>query len=63
MKPKISEADFEALVRRAGLDLNAQQKKVIYQGYAYVEAMAERMRTGRGREAEPAVIFVPEMPK
>ena len=63
MKPKISEADFEALVRRAGLDLTAEQRATIYQGYAYVEAMAERMRKPRGREAEPATIFVPEMPK
>ncbi len=63
MKPKISETDFDALVRRAGLDLTAQQKAVIYQGYAYVEAMAERMRAPRGREAEPAVIFTPETPK
>lgn len=63
MKPKISEADFDALVRRAGLDLTAQQKAVLYQGYAHVEMMTERVRSPRRREAEAAVIFVPEMPK
>ena len=62
MKPKISEADFDALVRRAGLVLTAAQKAVLYQGYAYVEVMTESVRTPRGREAEPATIFVPEMP-
>jgi hypothetical protein len=42
--------------------LTAAQKAVLYQGYAYVEVMTESVRTPRGREAEPATIFVPEMP-
>jgi hypothetical protein len=63
MKPKISEADFDALIQRAGLDLTAAQKAVLHQGYAYVEVMTENVRTPRGREAEPATIFVMEVPE
>jgi hypothetical protein len=51
--------DFETLVRRAGLSLSPEQIADIYQGWGYVEQMIERVRThGRGREAEPAHIFV-----
>ena len=59
--PKTSPADFEALVRRAGLPLTPDQIVEIYQGWGHVEQMIERVRThGRGREAEPAHIFLPE---
>jgi hypothetical protein len=59
--PKTSSADFEALVRRAGLTLTAEQITELYQGWGHVEQMLERIRThGRGREAEPSHIFLPE---
>jgi len=61
MHPKMSLADFEALVRRAGLRLTAAQTTEFHSGWAYVEPMLERIRTyGRGREAEPALIFRPD---
>ncbi len=59
--PKTSMADFEALVRRAGLPLTPEEIADLYQGWAYVEPMLDRVRThGRAREAEPAHIFRPE---
>jgi hypothetical protein len=61
MQPKTSLADFEALTRRAGLPLTPAQVSELYVGWAHVEPMLARIRTaGRGREAEPALIFRPE---
>jgi hypothetical protein len=61
MSAKLPQADFEALIRRAGLDLTPAQITELYTGWAYVEPMLERIRVhGRGREAEPALIFRPE---
>jgi len=60
--PTTSRADFDALVRRAGLSLSPEEVSEIYVGWAYVEPMLARLRTaGRGREAEPAHIFRPEV--
>ncbi len=57
---KTSRADFEALVRRAGLTLTPQQIGAMHEGWAFVEPMLDRIRThGRGREAEPAPTFDP----
>jgi hypothetical protein len=58
MKPTISEAEFAVLAKRAGLNLTDQQRAELYQGYGFVEEMIARVRTPRGREAEPAHIFV-----
>jgi hypothetical protein len=60
MKPKLSEAGFEALVAQSGLPLSADQKKTIHEALALVEAMVERVNRPMPREAEPALIFVPE---
>ena len=58
MKPSITEAEFATLVKRAGLSLTDRQRAALYEGYGYLEEMIERVRTPRGREAEPAHIFV-----
>jgi hypothetical protein len=58
MKPSISEAEFAILAKRAGLTLTDAQCAALYGGYGYVEAMVALVRTPRGREAEPAHIFV-----
>jgi hypothetical protein len=61
MPAKLSQADFEALVRRAGLPLTPAQIAELYGNWALIEPMLERVRAhGRGREAEPALIFRPE---
>ncbi len=60
MQARISQADFEALVRRAGLTLPAAEVSEMHKGWAYIEPMLERIRTyGRGRETEPALTFDP----
>ena len=61
MPAKLSQPDFEVLVRRAALDLTPAQISELYRGWEYVEPILERIRVhGRGREAEPALIFRPE---
>ncbi len=61
MPEPTSRADFEALVRRAGLTLTPEQVAELHAGWTYVEPMLARIRApGRGREAEPALIFRPE---
>ena len=61
MQAKLPQADFEALLRRAGLRLTPPQIAELYTGWQYIEPMIERVRThGRGREAELALIFRPE---
>lgn len=61
-KPSISMAEFEALAARTGLKLTPQQKTELYQGYAFIEAMAARVR-GTGApapEADLALVFRPQ---
>ncbi len=58
-RPRISRTDFDALVRVARLTLTEAQAAELHQAYRYVEAMAETVRTPRGREAEPAHVFNP----
>ena len=61
MPANLPQADVEALIRRAGLTLTAAQVAELYGAWAHVEPMLERVRAaGRGREAEPALIFRPE---
>lgn len=61
MPESTSRADFDALVRRAGLALTPDQVDELYLGWAHVEPMLARIRApGRGREAEPALTFRPE---
>ena len=58
MQPKTSLADFEALVRRAGLALSDEKIGELHGAWAHVEGMLARIRTpGRDRAAEPAVMF------
>jgi hypothetical protein len=60
-KPKISMAEFEFLVRRAGLKfVSEQQQEDCYCAFAYVESMTERLHQQRPLETEPAHIFTCE---
>ncbi len=62
MTSKTSRADFEALVRRAGLTLSEQEITDIHQGWSMVEPLLERIRMhGRDRGAEPGHIFRPDV--
>lgn len=53
----ISEADFGALLRQAGLNLAPETIKEMHRVYPRLEAMLLRNRGERDRDAEPAVIF------
>lgn len=60
MPEKLSHDEFAVLVKRAGLRLSAAQLAEMYEAWAQVEPMVQRVRGhDRGREAEPAVIFRP----
>lgn len=60
MPAKTSLTDFEALVRRAGIALPAEEIAEIYKGWGSVEQMLLRNRGhGRDRSAEPAPTFDP----
>jgi hypothetical protein len=61
MPPKISSAEFDVLVAQAGLPLNPAQKHEIHQAYGLLEDMLARVNTPMLREAEPALIFIPEV--
>jgi hypothetical protein len=58
-QPSISAAEFAQRMLRAGLKPDAEALAEMYQAYAHIERMAERVRSPRGVEAEPATIFVP----
>ncbi len=61
MAARLPQSDFEALVRRAGLELTPAQIEHLYEAWELVEPMLDQVRAaGRGREAEPALIFKAE---
>lgn len=60
MASNIAPAEFDFLVRRAGLIVTEAQRVELIGVYPMVAAMAARNRAPlRGREAEPAHIFIP----
>lgn len=60
MQTKTTRADFEALVRRAGLTLTDPQIETFHGAFGYIEGMLETIRQPtRRREAEPALTFDP----
>ena len=60
MQSKLSRADFEALLRRAGLELHADEISELHGVWPHYEKLLERLRgSGRARAAEPAHVFVP----
>jgi hypothetical protein len=58
MDSSISGSDFQVLLRRSGLELTPAQAATLLEGYALMQPMLERIRPARGREAEPAHVFV-----
>jgi hypothetical protein len=53
--------EFSTLVDRTGLTLTDQQKSVLLAVYPMFEAMVARATPPMPREAEPSVMFVPEV--
>jgi len=67
MKATTTEAEFEILLRRAGLDLDPAQRAGIHAVWGAVEAMLARIRMPApgadevaAASAEPATIFAAE---
>jgi hypothetical protein len=61
MKPAISEAAFDVLLAQTGLPLSREQRHELYEPYALVEAMVALVNKPMPREAEPSLIFIPEV--
>jgi hypothetical protein len=61
MKPSVSEAEFDVMLKQTGLSLSAEQKAVLYDAYWMLEAMIARVNAPLPVEMEPAHIFAPEV--
>jgi hypothetical protein len=57
----IDQETFGGMIDRAGLVLTDAQKSVLFQAYPMFRAMVARATAPLPREAEPSVIFVPEV--
>jgi hypothetical protein len=55
--PPLSEAEFDVLVAKAGLPLDAAQKATLRAVYPTLQAILARVTEPLPREAEPALIF------
>jgi hypothetical protein len=56
-KPKITRAEFDFLMRRAGVTLSEQQTDKLYGAYASLEMLCERLHAPLTLDAEPATSF------
>jgi len=61
MVPSVSKELFGSLLDRSGLTLTDDQKSVLFEVYPMLQAMIARATAPMPREAEPALIFVPEV--
>lgn len=60
MSSPLTQAEFEVLVKRAGLDLTPETVADMYSAWPHIERFTARLRNpARGREAEPAHLFRP----
>ncbi len=57
---KMTEATFEAIIQRSRLPLTAETRRELFQITGLLEDMLARVTRPKPREAEPAIIFVPE---
>ncbi|MEJ0018633.1 MAG: hypothetical protein WDN25_19155 [Acetobacteraceae bacterium] len=61
MKPKVSETEFDAMVKQTGLPLSKEQTATLYDAYWMIEDMIARITTPMPIEIEPAHVFIPEV--
>ncbi|MDR3529690.1 MAG: hypothetical protein P4L90_03890 [Rhodopila sp.] len=57
----MDQEEFSTLVDQTGLTLTGDQKSVLFAAYPMFQAMIARATPPMPREAEPSVIFVPEV--
>jgi hypothetical protein len=56
----ITKAEFDATVGRSRLPLDAATREELFGALGKLDAMVERVKRPKPREAESALIFVPE---
>ena len=56
-----SKEEFDVLVAQTGLTLSEQQKATLLAIYPVFQDLLARVTAPMPREAEPALIFIPEM--
>jgi hypothetical protein len=61
MTSAITPAAFDTLIAQTGLPLSAEQKATLLAVYPTLQAIIARVTEPMPREAEPGVIFVPEV--
>ena len=60
MPEPLTQAEFEVLLKRAGLDLPPATVADMYSAWPHIERFTARLRNpARGREAEPSHTFRP----
>jgi len=57
----MDKSEFGMLLDQTGLTLTVAQKSVLFEAYPMFQAMIARATPPMPREAEPSVIFVPEV--
>ncbi len=57
----MNDTDFSTMVDRTGLTLTDDQKLVLFKAYPLFQALVVRATPPMPREAEPSVMFVPEV--
>ncbi len=57
---KMTRDEFTAAAARSGLTLDAETMDEIHKAFGFVETMIARVSRAKPREAEPALIFLPE---
>ena len=57
----MDKVEFSALSDQSGLRLTDDQKSVLFAAYPMFQAMVARATPPMPREAEPSVMFVPEV--
>lgn len=57
MTTKITRAEFDALLARAGLALGEERAAEIYRAWTSLEMLLEHVRAPLPVEAEPAIIY------
>jgi hypothetical protein len=61
MTSTITAEAFDALIGQTGLPLSAEQKATLLAAWPTLQAMIARVTEPMPREAEPGLIFVPEV--
>jgi hypothetical protein len=57
----VDKEEFSRLVDRSGLALTDGQKSILFEAYPMFQAMVTRATPPLPREAEPSLIFQPEV--